>query len=266
MLPNGGLPKDVMVDILLRLPVKSLLRLRSVCKPWYVLLTGSNFITTHFSGTNAGKVLVVSDPVRSWRCIIDDRPSMVLWNPATRQFRYLEPHSLHGIAFLPDSHDYKLLAFQGSFGKEGPCKFSLLVYTLSLDSWRSTEIPPPSSYFCSSAFELNGVFHWLSYVSGKQKIIVSFDLCDEVFSQMALPDSCAIGDEIIWKLVVLKGSLSAIVYSKPKEIDNWFEIWVMTKYGVQESWTKLHTIGPFSRVVPVGSWKNGEVIYFCRPE
>ncbi|KAM7505259.1 hypothetical protein LguiB_004163 [Lonicera macranthoides] len=117
--------------------------------------------------------------------IINHSPAMVLWNPATRQFRYLEPHSLHGIAFLPDSHDYKLLAFQDSCGKEGPGKFSLLVNTLSSDSWRSTEIPPPSSYFCSSAVELNGVFHWLSYVSGKQKIIVSFDrderLCRKVF-------------------------------------------------------------------------------------
>lgn len=102
--------------------------------------------------------------------------------------------------------------------------------------------------------------------SGYNKVIVSFDLRDEVFGQMALPDSCAIGDGIIWKLLVLKGSLSAIVYSKPKEIDNCFEIWVMIKYGVQESWTKLYTIRPFSSVVPVGSWKNGEVIFIDRNE
>ncbi|KAM7505268.1 hypothetical protein LguiB_004172 [Lonicera macranthoides] len=73
------------------------------------------------------------------------------------------------------------------------------------------------------------------------EIIVSFDLRDEVFGQMVVPDSCGFDDEIKSELVVLKGSLSVIFYSKNEENDICFEIWVMTEQGVEESWTRLFT-------------------------
>ncbi|KAK4365681.1 hypothetical protein RND71_013561 [Anisodus tanguticus] len=39
-----NLPKDAVVQILLRLPIKALLRFRSVCKAWYNFLKSPNFI------------------------------------------------------------------------------------------------------------------------------------------------------------------------------------------------------------------------------
>nr|XP_009776547.1 PREDICTED: putative F-box protein At3g10430 [Nicotiana sylvestris] len=42
-------PKDAMLQILLRLPVKSLLRFRSVCKSWYNFLKSPHFIKVHLS-------------------------------------------------------------------------------------------------------------------------------------------------------------------------------------------------------------------------
>ncbi|XP_060188674.1 F-box protein At3g08750-like [Lycium barbarum] len=44
-----NLPKDAVVQILLRLPVKTLLRFRSVCKSWYNFLKSSNFIKLHLT-------------------------------------------------------------------------------------------------------------------------------------------------------------------------------------------------------------------------
>ncbi|KAH7865359.1 hypothetical protein Vadar_005606 [Vaccinium darrowii] len=47
VLPN--LPPEIMVEILLRLPVKSLLRLRCVCKSWRSLISQRKFAKTHLS-------------------------------------------------------------------------------------------------------------------------------------------------------------------------------------------------------------------------
>src|ERR1044072_4289426 len=45
---NCALPHDLIVDILVRLPVKSLLRFKSVCKPWLSLISHPQFAKSHF--------------------------------------------------------------------------------------------------------------------------------------------------------------------------------------------------------------------------
>ncbi|KAG5584078.1 hypothetical protein H5410_044512 [Solanum commersonii] len=42
------LPEDIIMEILSILPVKSILKLKSVCKYWYTLIQSPNFITKHF--------------------------------------------------------------------------------------------------------------------------------------------------------------------------------------------------------------------------
>ena len=49
---EDDLPDEVVLDILARLPVKSLLRFRCVCKPWYSSIANPNFITTHLLNHN----------------------------------------------------------------------------------------------------------------------------------------------------------------------------------------------------------------------
>ncbi|OVA01221.1 F-box domain [Macleaya cordata] len=43
----SSLPEDIIVDIFLRLPVKSILRFRCVCKPWCKLFSGPDFVKMH---------------------------------------------------------------------------------------------------------------------------------------------------------------------------------------------------------------------------
>lgn len=45
---NGELPADIVVEILLRLPVKALLQFKSVCKHWYSLIGSPSFANHHF--------------------------------------------------------------------------------------------------------------------------------------------------------------------------------------------------------------------------
>ncbi|KAK3025733.1 hypothetical protein RJ639_042502 [Escallonia herrerae] len=49
---NSLVPDDVVIEILLRLPVKSLLRCKSVCKSWFGLIKSSNFISKHHHHEN----------------------------------------------------------------------------------------------------------------------------------------------------------------------------------------------------------------------
>ncbi|OVA01232.1 F-box domain [Macleaya cordata] len=44
----SSLPEDIIIDIILRLPVKSILRFRCVCKPWCKQFSGPNFVKMHF--------------------------------------------------------------------------------------------------------------------------------------------------------------------------------------------------------------------------
>ncbi|KAK4487388.1 hypothetical protein RD792_005988 [Penstemon davidsonii] len=44
---RSSLPEDLIIEILLRLPVKSLLRFRTVCKQWHVIIKSSSFIRRH---------------------------------------------------------------------------------------------------------------------------------------------------------------------------------------------------------------------------
>nr|XP_023876298.1 F-box/kelch-repeat protein At3g23880-like [Quercus suber] len=49
---EDDLLEEVVLDILARLPVKSLLRFRCVCKPWYSSIANPKFITTHLLNHN----------------------------------------------------------------------------------------------------------------------------------------------------------------------------------------------------------------------
>ena len=49
---DDDLPDEIVLDILSKLPVKSLLRFRCVCKPWHSSIANPNFISTHHLNLN----------------------------------------------------------------------------------------------------------------------------------------------------------------------------------------------------------------------
>ncbi|CAK7324173.1 unnamed protein product [Dovyalis caffra] len=53
-------PEDIIIEILLRLPVKSLLRFRSVSKQWFSLTTNPKFITTHLHHSTENPSLLIA--------------------------------------------------------------------------------------------------------------------------------------------------------------------------------------------------------------
>ncbi|XP_058191992.1 putative F-box/kelch-repeat protein At1g12870 [Rhododendron vialii] len=61
-LASSDLPEDLVIDqILSRLPVKSLMRFKSVCKRWHSLPTNPSFIASHLKHSNASNTLASWD-------------------------------------------------------------------------------------------------------------------------------------------------------------------------------------------------------------
>ncbi|KAK9994591.1 hypothetical protein SO802_024294 [Lithocarpus litseifolius] len=140
------------------------------------------------------------------------------------------------------------------------------VYTLSTNSWRQINCDTISDIHvfggCCEIY-LNGAYHW----SGRPKekdynIIVSFDMSNEVFGILSMPDLTDISHfNQIWQaLAVLGNCVASIVYNicAPEKT---FDIWVMHEYGVKESWTKQYVIGPLSGIRKlVGPANSGHIL------
>ncbi|KAA8526429.1 hypothetical protein F0562_008368 [Nyssa sinensis] len=110
------------------------------------------------------------------------------------------------------------------------------IYTLSIGARRRVRSAPPK-YGCV------------------RNLIVSFDMSDEVFGTLMLPDAIDRLHGLNMSLAVLGESLALFNYDNPECCC----IWVMKEYGVPKSWTRLVTIGLAGALVSTVR-KNGEVL------
>ncbi|CAN6586532.1 unnamed protein product [Malus baccata var. baccata] len=283
------LHQDVLVEILSKLPAKSLIRFSCVSKEWYALTKSSYFIARHLhrSAINPFVLLVSGVSTEKYKpkslgvallcdeetpllsldlpflpndasfnivgssnglvCGIvricnetqeeeeededeeegdegdegdeeeeegveeDYVDSIVVWNPATKQFRYLpEPvlfshrrcpqriwddknDPLLGFDFVREINQYKVVRVLPTCnGDDGEVvTFEAQVFLQSTNSWREVEnkleFPSFKRCFTSWAITLNGVLYCLVLQTGYELAILSFNLHDEVFHVMHLP-------------------------------------------------------------------------------
>lgn len=329
-----SLTGDVIYEILLRLPVKSLLRFRSVSKSWYCYISSRDFIQMHRRQPVHEKLLRVSDrgprdiPTISFfsldpkitTVVVDDEidelgdfdsspdpsvvvvdlpfpctpddevrvvgscngllcvhfnrsSSIILWNPATRKYKLLESPDCVSfysdpffpcimLGFVPQTNDYKVIKLPSS--SKNP---KVWVYSLNSDSWEEIEAPILHGLLPKggSAVILNHCLYWLSYSNDDDNeldIITCFDLYNQVFTRIKLPNLDTASNLTIQKLVILKGCLSMITYSGNGIAVNNYEVWVMSEQqGAAEFWTKQFAFSSFSNLArPVGSWRKGELL------
>lgn len=295
------LPADVVVEILARLPVKSLIRFKCVCKSWYALIINPNFITKHLQLNKASsnthknarfllKNHISHKPVVSMLFYESPNVSlgaamplfdedlhsvtlygtcdgivcvgftsrlppgnfdrqMGLWNPATREFRALpssrvpRPADLlvqwtdigFGLDFT--SKDYKMVEIIEFASRDYPPQVE--VYNLSTDTWRKCDTVVPDSARATRPYSvyLNGFcYWWAGDVVDGGRVVLSFDMADEVFHEIPPPDME--GDSYV-TLAKINESIALIIDDANNRL---YDVWVMNGNGVDKTWTRQSSI------------------------
>lgn len=321
MAVSCNIPGDIMIDIISRLPVKSLLRFRCVSKCWNSLISHPAFITMHSkqaskSNSNSTHLIIEQwdesqdechtfychetsvegrDPeilfdsfsanlnlLGSYNgvlCLTGSDGHTCLWNPSIRKckvFPDLEiqpldgytPELVLGLGFLPQTNDFKMVIMVNYRNDLGTSRdlSKVWLYSLSSNSWKM--IGGVSSYIfhnSSSHAFVNGAVHWAAALEmgedGYTNFILSFDMANEAFWEIQVPNGCNGGAPSTGSTSIFKESLLQYFYW-PEGMDvHCWDIWVMKEYGVVESWTKLFTIQSRAEVrYPFDVMKNGEVV------
>ena len=179
-------------------------------------------------------------------------------------------HASSGFGFDPKSNDYKvvrilciLLRSPSEFGKS---RLEVDVYSLSTGEWRmlsaSASLPPIWGILRRErpAFA-NGALHWIGLKNDNEQFVLVFDLGDEVFRQILLPELPSYIGRMVWTRVSVYGNSNAGFQRTVGS--GQINIWVMKEYGVASSWTKFSHQCPSLGMLqpcPVGFRRSGEVV------
>ncbi|XP_023923911.1 F-box/kelch-repeat protein At3g23880-like [Quercus suber] len=305
---------SIVLNILARLPVKSLLRFRCVCKSWDSLITSPYFISTHLhvNTVDRGDYIVnmpwyvensssppySNGPVIAFYCDHDgfdkifefEIPSrfppyqanlvgscngllclefqvrekrwqvasltviIYLWNPSIRKLKRLPDIEFDcfiplGFAYHSEKNDYKVVKISYYSRRN----LEVEVYTSKSDSWRTLEgldvsLGPQIEFGYNISLPIpffGGALHWLvDIIQGKEKhrteMILSFDVNNETFEELALPDHCfdGAGNGLDGKCISLfRGKLALIRFDTVGE-QSFACVWAIKEYGKHKSWNK----------------------------
>ncbi|OMO97198.1 hypothetical protein COLO4_14803 [Corchorus olitorius] len=207
----------------------------------------------------------VAGSINGLVCLVDDMRSYVhnfiIWNPIIKKSVRVPSPSVTftshgafdafiGFGFDSKTNDYKLLRFVELHDDEAEVEVEVEIYSLNANCWRSiTHIAPkygiilkhPKTY--GNSF-VNGAIHMLACDrkgDRDRNIILAFDVSEEVFREIPLPN-CLSNDPMIELLKLLKygQSIAACNWNGNEGVKQ-IEVWVMKEYGVAMSWTKVLT-------------------------
>lgn len=175
-----------------------------------------------------------------------------------------------GFGFDHHTNDYKIVRimyfgnFYCHYNEKEPPKAE--VYSLSRNSWRRIGTKAGCYAIDKSATAVvHGVVHWFaSRTKGASgNFILTFDFGFEEFGEILLPKYDQPGKATPHvSLSALRGSLALILgwYDKFQRFKRW-DVWVMSEYGMVESWTKRYSIVPEERCFRcLGIINNNELV------
>ncbi|XVF30440.1 hypothetical protein REPUB_Repub16aG0057700 [Reevesia pubescens] len=178
---------DLITDILLRLPVKALLRFRSLSKSFATEIDSPAFIKAHLKQSVQAKSHrnVVYSGTRHMR--YKKLPVCLLKFP-TASFKHA---SVLGFGYDYAPNDYKVVRIE-QYYVDSFFRIQVWVFSLASNSWRKIQLPNCSGQYFRS-LDNHGVFaggalHWLSnsFRDGWDDI-VSFDVSKEEFRKVFPP-------------------------------------------------------------------------------
>ncbi|KAK4712602.1 hypothetical protein R3W88_007115 [Solanum pinnatisectum] len=263
--------EGILIDILTKLPVKSLFRFKWVSKSWKTLLTEPYFKKKHHNHTknqpDAQKLLIIiGGKILKFYCT-SLSPNRLLVNdihtvpkpPFSRYKMYCCCDALFLIGIwtgLSRDQPTMLLLWNPTTSESIDGTALDEIVALKNGSWR--KIYSPSV----------GPVGDLGIDSSDTQSMMSLNISDETYKRILLPKNMPLYLESVTleKGISVLGSM--ICLFNHNEIT--FNLWIMKEYGVQESWIKLlilPTNGAFS-IIPIYSFSDGKVLlqYECRDE
>ncbi|PIA40882.1 hypothetical protein AQUCO_02400145v1 [Aquilegia coerulea] len=267
---NNMFPHDIMVAILSRLPVKPLLRFRSVSKSWnYLIGRDQSFINMHLSRSQIQpveneKIIFNCDEHNSHLYSLDYNgslerlnslnlrlrhirgfPHLYIWNPSTLEYRKVQRYkgkyflSCYGFGYDPNANDYVVVELT----RKNDDRFisTVAIYSLRNHSWKRIQnIPYKTSEYSRLGQLVNGSLHWVAHskmftLESEENAILAFEIATGKFVEVPCPNEYC-GVMLVGQY---QGNLCVFLDMR---INYSFDLWVMNDYGVRESWTKIFNI------------------------
>ncbi|XP_028055553.1 F-box/kelch-repeat protein At3g23880-like [Camellia sinensis] len=230
------LSEELVIEILSRLPVKSLMRFKCVCKTWCSLTTNPSLIAAHLNNNtdrtiswngNTKGLIVGSDDFHVFpNCIRNLQPVNLKFGFKRKPGSVLG--SIHGFGFDMKTGNFKVVK--------------------AVRFWDEGSIE-------------NGII---------DEVVVSFDIGEEVLNVTVLPKDyprvmAPTFGKFTCNLTLVKGSL-AIICSFFEERHSRLEVWVMKNYEVDESWSLELSVGPDRGLhTSLGFWNDNELLILRNP-
>ncbi|CAL5444540.1 unnamed protein product [Camellia sinensis] len=197
-----------------------------------------------------------------------------LWNPSIRKSMAMPKPTIktsmhyHGFGFDPRGNDYKVVTIANRTKlPNGEPITHIEVNSLNAGVWKMSSMGRNSypdgitiGYSGRFAAYLEGAVHFAANMKkSNDPLILSFDLCDEVFQTMMLPDGI-VGQRAEVRASVFGGLLSLLCY-EDSAVYKSCSIWIMKKYGVVDSLYKQFTIDLSRGITQVlGIQNNGHIL------
>ncbi|GFP96390.1 putative F-box protein at3g17490 [Phtheirospermum japonicum] len=213
-------------------------------------------------------------------CLFGFPDNIALWNPSTRDFKKLPQSQVQrplnakvrggdlGVGFDSKTRDFKVMQILFCASTDCGLIHQVEIYSSSTNSWRKYEHVVPANIMYQNIWSMvykNETFCWWAQDGNVGELILSFDMSKEAFQKTPLPSNIeGLGGQhrTTRAVMPLKESIALVVY-RSKELSVIFDVWVVNGLGGDaDSWSRVTSIGPLSRVErPLGFWNDDDIIF-----
>ncbi|KAL5805211.1 hypothetical protein ACOSQ3_032011 [Xanthoceras sorbifolium] len=294
------LPRELVVNILSKQPVKSLCRFRCVSKPWLALITHPQFAKLHLSQTRGGRRLFLigeslyyvnienisinannanvaaTKVVFPWMeseaelvCIGSYNSLLCITTDEYADLFVCNP-STRERKQIPDFDYYDASHGIGYIESIDDYKYVRIyddakkgidVYSFRKDSWTNVQNDFHGKYTTVWGVTLNGAIHWM-FTGNGPSVIGAFDLVEEKFKTLPLPYDNVKSKYFNYKIGVVNDHLFLMIQKSGirKVYGVGNQFWIMKDYGVKGSWTRSLKLSLRSSDKPLCYLNNTETL------
>ncbi|XP_068668947.1 F-box protein At5g65850-like [Aristolochia californica] len=248
-IPLEHIPDEIVLEILSWLPVRDVLRFKTVCKLWRGIASEPTFLNIHtsrapslrplvmvsYGDLNRGQYLYCAGVSNGLMCFQNRDKSFTITNPAIRKSLRLPPvhrTSLEpSFCYIPSTGEYKIANFFYSPGRDKyVCEVLKVGKTEASFQPREIEVPTLLRHIlrCNFALKTGTMSHFFRTLQSSIEI-ATFDLETEVFRSKSIPLSRfnvrSLEEKFVWDdrlclASVVKNKLIAFVL-EDYERDEW---------------------------------------------